>query len=169
MRRQLIAALFFIACGGVTMTPDPPGAFEPAGVKLVVGVERTRTFFVERDGEITSSEAGRSSMKFVGSELKTLDGTKTLFALVGDELHAGDKRVGSFDGDALQIGDTRFTISDDGKVRLERHSETKKMRMHFEGPIVGHRRPALMLVALVFAVYAAANPHAGVERFVDDR
>lgn len=172
MRRRLIilCVVFALACGGgVTMTPDPPGVFEPAGVKLVIGVERTRTFVVERDGEITSSDAGRSSMKFVGSELKTMDGTKTLFALVGDELRAGDKRVGSFEGDALQIGDTRFTVTDDGKVQLERHSETKKMRMHFEGPVVGHRRPALMLVALVFAVYAAANPHAGVERFVDDR
>ena len=168
MRRRLIGIaclIFALACGGAAFTPDPPGAFDPSGVKLVIGVERTRTFFVQRDGEVVSSQTGNSSMKFVGSELRTMDGTKTLFAVVGDELRAGDKRVGSFEGDALSIGDVHFTITDDGKVQLERHSETKKMRMHFEGNIIGHRRPALVLVAFVFAIYAANNPHASIESF----
>ena len=153
-----------LACGAA-MTPDPPGAFDPTGVKLVIGVERTKTFVVQRDGEVASSETGNSAMKFVGSELRTIDGTKAIVAVVGDELRAGDKHIGSFEGDTLVIGGVRFFVTDDGQVQIEHHSETRKMRMHFEGTIVGHRRPALMLVAFVFAVYAANNPHASIESF----
>ncbi|HEX4514978.1 MAG TPA: hypothetical protein VH054_15640 [Polyangiaceae bacterium] len=168
MRIWIVLGLVLVlACGGAAFTPDPPGAFDPSGVKLVIGVERQKTFVVHRDGEVVSSETGNSAMKFVGSELRTIDGTKTLIAVVGDELRAGDKHVGSFEGDALALGDVRLLVTDDGQVEIERHSETRKMRMHFEGNIVGHRRPALMLVAFVFAVYAATNPHASIEQFTD--
>jgi hypothetical protein len=159
------AAAFLVACGGATFTPDPPGAFDPSGVKLVIGVERAKTFVVQRDGEVVSSETGNGSMKFVGNELRTIDGTKPLVAVVGDELRSGDKHIGSFEGDALVIGTVRFMITDDGQVQISHHSETRTMRMHFEGRMVGHRRPALMLVAFVFAIYAANNPHASIESF----
>ncbi len=167
MRVTALVLAFVLACGGAAFTPDPPGAFDPSGVKLVIGVERPKTFVVHRDGEVVSSETGNASMKFVGSELRTIDGTKALVSVVGDELRAGDKRIGTFEGDALLISDVRFLVTDDGQVQLERHSETKKMRMHFEGNMVGHRRPALMLVAFVFAIYAATNPHASIEQFTD--
>jgi len=166
---RAIALLFVVAlaCGGPAFTPDPAGAFDPSGVRLVIGVERTKTFVVQRDGEVVSSETGNSAMKFVGSELRTIDGTKAIVAVVGDELRAGDKHIGTFEGDALVIGTVRFLVADDGQVRIEHHSQSKTMRMHFEGNIVGHRRPALMLVAFVFAIYAANNPHASIESFTD--
>jgi hypothetical protein len=170
MRRQLIAIACLavvLACGGASFTPEPPGAFDPSGVKLVIGVERPKTFVVRRDGEVVSSETGNSSMKFVGCELRTIDGTKPLVAVVGDELRSGDKHIGTFEGDALVIGTVRFLVTDDGQVRIERHSETRTMRKHFEGKMVGHRRPALMLVAFVFAMYAASNPHASLESFTE--
>ena len=167
MRPWVLLVVVALACGGPSFTPDPPGAFDPSGVKLVIGVERQKTFVVQRDGEVVSSETGNSSMKFVGSELRTIDGTKALVAVVGDELRAGDKHIGSFEGDALVIGTVRFLVTDDGQVQIERRSETRKMRMHFEGNMVGHRRPALMLVAFVFAIYAASNPHASLESFTE--
>jgi len=149
------------------MTPDPVGAFDPSGVKLVVGVERPKTFVVQRDGEVVSSETGTSSMRFVGSELRTFDGTKALLTVANDEVRAGDKHIGTFEGDTLVIGTVRFLVTDDGHVQLEHHSETKPIRMHFEGRIVGHRRPALVLVAFVFAIYAATHPHASIDAFTE--
>lgn len=165
MRRWIVLLAITLACGGAAFTPDPPGVFDPAGVKLVIGVERPKTFVVQRDGEVTSSESGHSSMKFVGSELRTIDGTNALVSVVGDELRAGDKHIGSFEGDALVIGGVRFLVTDKGEVQIEHHSQTRTARMHFEGNMIGHRRPALMLVAFVFAVYAASNPHASIESF----
>ena len=167
MRSWLAIGCLFLAlsCSGASMTPEPPGAFDPSGVKLVIGVERTKTFVVQRDGEVVSSETGNSAMKFVGSELRTVDGTNAIVSVVGDELRAGDKHIGSFEGDALVIAGVRFLVTDDGQVQIEHHSETRKLRMHFEGNMIGHRRPALMLVAFVFAVYAANNPHASIESF----
>jgi hypothetical protein len=167
MRSWIVLLVFVLACGGATFTPDPPGAFDPSGVKLVIGVERPKTFVVHRDGEVVSSETGNASMKFVGSELRTIDGTKALVAVVGDELRAGDKQIGSFEGDALVIGGVRFLVTDDGRVQIEHHSQNRTMRMHFEGSMIGHRRPALMLVAFVFAIYAANNPHASLESFTE--
>jgi hypothetical protein len=163
----VLVVVFALACGGASFTPDPPGAFDSSGIKLVIGVERTKTFVVQRDGEVTSSETGNSAMKFVGSELRTIDGTKAIVAVVGDELRAGDKHIGAFEGDALVIGTVRFLVTDDGHVQIEHHSQTKTMRMHFEGNMIGHRRPALMLVAFVFAIYAANNPHASLESFTE--
>ena len=170
MRHLLASGLLSIllACGGASVTADAPGTFEPAGLKLVIGVERPKTFVVERDGEVTSTATGTPAMKFEGTELKTTDGTRTLLAVVGDELRAGEKKIATFDGDKLLIADSTFFITDDGVVEVSRHNETKKMRMHFEGSVVGHRRPALVLVAFVFAIYAAANPHTSFDRFVDD-
>ena len=165
MRSSVVLLAFALACGGAAFTPDPPGAFDPSGVKLVIGVERPKTFVVQRDGEVVSSETGNGSMKFVGSELRTIDGTKALVSVVGDELRAGDKHIGTFEGDALVIGGVRFLVTDDGQVQIEHHSQSRTVRMHFEGNMIGHRRPALMLVAFVFAIYAASNPHASLESF----
>jgi hypothetical protein len=156
-----------LACGG-TITPDAPGAFDAPGLKLVIGVERSKTFVVGRDGEVVSSATGSTAMKFVGRELRIPDGSLALLSLEGDELRTNGKHIGAFDGDTLLLGDLHISVHDDGVVDMSRAGETKKMRLHFEGNVHGHRRPALMLVAVVFAIYVVTHPGATFEQFADD-
>ncbi len=156
-----------LGCGGAAEIPDAPDAFVATGLTLVIGVDRAKTFEVKPDGSVVSSESGRTALKFVGRDLKLPDESKTIVSLDGDALSAGGTAVGKLDGDKVLLGDLVISIRNDGEVDLTRGGSEKKMRMHFEGAVAGHRRPALMLVAFVFALYAAANPHAALDRFVD--
>ena len=155
-----------LACGGPSSHVDAPDVFNPAGLKLVIGVERTKTIEVSPDGTVTTG-SGEAPMKFVGQELKLADGSKTLLALQGTTLRGPTSDLGTFEGDTLLIGPLGFSIDDDGVVHLERDGSKKKMRLHFEGSVVGHKRPAMMLVALVFVLYVATNPTANLDRYVD--
>ncbi len=168
----LVIALFAFACGGDASNQpvEAPGLFDPVGLNLVIGVERTKSITVKPDGSVVSTETGQPAMMFVGSELRLADangGSKTLLTLDGNDLRGPNKSVGTFDGNTLLLGDARISVKDDGVVRFERNGSNHTMRMHFEGSVSGHRRPALMLVAVVFALYAATNPTATLDRFLD--
>jgi hypothetical protein len=165
----LVVVLLLVACGGGSANraaTATPGAFNASGLKLVIGVERTKTLEVHPDGTIVSSETGHPIMTFVGTDLRSLDGSKTILSLSGDELRGATKTVGTFQGELLTLGDLRLWVEDDGTVKMQ-HDGDHKMRMHFDGSVVGQKRPALMLVALVFALYIATNPTATLDRFVD--
>ena len=166
----VLVAFVLVACGGATAnTPEPtdPASFTAVGLKLVIGVDRTKTLEVKPDGTVVSSETGEAAMKFVGTELKLADESKTLIALEGDTLRTNAKTVATFQGDKLVLGEVWISVKDDGVVKLERNGSAKKMRMHFERGVPGHKRAALMLVAVVFALYAATNPRATIDQFVD--
>jgi hypothetical protein len=163
----LVALLLTLACGGAVPPPDAPGTFNAAGLKLIIGVERTRTLEVQASGDVVSSEAGQKIMSFVGSELRGPDGAATILTLDGNALRTPTKQLGTFDGDTLVIDDLRLWVKDDGVVMLTREGSDHKMRMHFDGSLAGHHRPALMLVAVVFSLFVAAHPGASIDRFVD--
>lgn len=159
---------FVLACGGANTPVEAPSAFDATGLKLVIGVDRAKTFEVKADGELVSSQTGNPTMKFVGSALELADGSKKILSLEGTDLRGPEKSLGTIDDSGLLLGDMHIAVKDDGEVTLERGGTSHKMRMHFEGSTVGKKRPALMLVALVFALSAATNPNASLDRYYDD-
>ncbi len=163
-----IAITFALACGAANTPVESASTFAPSGLRMVIGVDRAKTFTVSANGEVTSSETGNVAMKFDGSKLDLADGSKTLLSLDGSQVNAGGKPVATIDQEGLMVGGMHIVLRDDGAVELDQDGTHHKMRMHFEGAVVGKKRPALMLVALVFALYAAANPHATLDRFYDD-
>jgi len=161
-----LVALLLLSCAGAAL-PPPTSAFDPAGLKLVIGVDRTKTIEVTADGSVVSSETGQAAMKFVGQDLLTTDGSKIL-SLDGDELQGPkQKHLGAFEGDVLVLGPLRLSVEDDGVVNLTQGGSARPMRMHFDRSVAGRKRPAMMLVALVFAIYAASHPNASIDQFVD--
>ncbi len=164
----LLLLALSVACGASeAQATAPEQGFNPIGLKLVIGVDRTRTIEVQPDGGIVSSDSGTRILSFVGSEMRTPDGSKAILSLQDNDLRGPEKSLGTFDGTKLNIGDIAFWIEDDGVVRLERNGNARKMRMHFDGPVAGKKRPALMLVAFVFSLYVAKNPSASIDQFVD--
>ncbi len=173
MRSWLLLLLAFVvaSCGGAAAnTPDPPGAaFNTGGLRLVIGVDRPKTLVVKPNGEVDSSETGQTAMKFVGQELKSPDESKTLLTIDGDTLRSPAATVGAFQGGSLSFfGETWLSVRDDGTVYLSRNGADHKLRMHFEGAVRGQKRPALMLVAVFFALFIATNPTVTLDCFYDD-
>lgn len=166
----LMLALVVVGCGGASAnTPDPQGTFESDGLRLVIGVERPKTLVVDANGEVSSSETGQTAMKFVGQDLKSPDESKTLLTLQGNTLTSPTGTVGVIqDGKLSFFGQTWLSVRDNGTVYLEREGTDHKLRMHFDGSVRGHKRPALMLVAVFFALFVATNPTATLDRFFDD-
>jgi len=165
----LFVLAFAVGCVGAANTPDPPGTFNTGGLRLVIGVERQKTLVVKANGEVDSSETGQTTMKFVGQELKSPDESTTLLTVDGDTLRSPKATVGSFQGGKLSFfGDTWFSVRDDGTVYLTRDGADHKLRMHFDGSVQGHKRPALMLVAVFFSLFVATNPSVTLDRFYDD-
>jgi len=166
-----LAALFFVAwmvaCGAPSTPVESAASFSAPGLKLVVGVDRPKTFVVQPDGLVVS-ESGNALMKFADGALQLPDGSKTVMSYDGEDLRGPEKSIGRVDAEGLTIGDVHIAIKDDGTVTLDQNGSTHKMRMHFEGAVVGKKRPALMLVAFVFGLSAAMHPHAALEQFYDD-
>ncbi len=170
MKRALLLLLFVFAfaCGGASSNVAEPGPFDPSGLKLVIGVERTKTFEVKPGGSVESSETGNAVMTFVGQELRLVDGSKTLLVLDGDTLRGPNaKPVGTFEGDALSMGAMRIAVKDDGVVKLAHDGKEGSMRMHFVGTVAGHKRAAIMLVVVVFSLYVVTHPNATLDAFLD--
>jgi hypothetical protein len=166
----LLVVALVLGCGAATPAASEPGQFNAVGLKLIIGVERTKTLEVKPNGSVVNSETGDATMTFVGTELRLADGSKTILALDGDTLRGATKTMGAFEGETLALGegDIRMTVKNDGAVYLSHAGSERKMRMHFDGSVVGRKRAALMLVAVVFALYVATHPTASLDRFVDD-
>jgi hypothetical protein len=173
MKSWLVLLLaFVVACGGFAAnTPDVSGApLDAAGLRLVVGVDRTRTLVVEPDGSVSSSDTGQTAMKFDGQELKSPDGSKTLLTLDGNVLRGPNQTTaGAFQGNnKVSVAGAWFSVRDDGVVVVEREGTEHKLRMHFDGSVKGRKRAALMLVTVIFALFVATHPTASLDRFYDD-
>jgi hypothetical protein len=164
----VFVTLLLVACGpsGPPAVAPESGPLATSGLKLVMGVERTKTFVVRDDGTVVS-ESGQPILTFAGNELKLADGSKTILTLDGTNLNGPDGHVGTVDGGVLTFGDMRLWIKDDGVVRVEREGSEHTMRMHFDGPVAGRRRAALMLVTFFFALNIVAHKGATFEQFVD--
>jgi hypothetical protein len=162
-----VLVAWMLACGGSAAPATSPGQFTATGLKLVIGVDRTKTIEVKPDGSVVSSETGTPVMTFVGTELRSADGAKTILSLQGDDLRGPTSSLGTFNGDVLTLADLQLSVKDGGVVNVVRNGSKHKMRMHFDGSVAGRKRPALMLVAFVFALYMATNPTVTFDRFVD--